>query len=270
MKSNKSKRQYYVPSSSRNQKLLFDARGEMVKASLLSNKYVRFLLFWVLPYIVINAIIFILVCSTPKAEITVGDTDDYVSANVTFTVKSLLPVSELEVTLESSPVEYTKNGSTYTCKITQNGTFAVRTSSINGMTNTSFTDISILDDTAPSVSESSAAVSDGLLTFSISDTQSGVDFSSIYGIINEDEEQVVYPSEVDRDLGIVSMEIPSDTETIDLYFSDMVGNARTGKITITVNGLETEQSDDSDQYSDGVTESLDDTSEYEDQDTEDS
>lgn len=245
--SNPKKHNYRAPGQS-GQRLLYDARGERVKNSPLSNKYLRTLLFWILPYFVINGIIFLLVCSSPRIEVTVGDTDDYVSADVTFTVKSLLPVKDLEVSLESSPVEFTKDGNTYTCTVNNNGTFQVRATAINGMVKTSFSDIGVLDDTAPSVDESSSSISHGLLTFTINDTQSGVDFDSIYGIINDDEEDIVYPEDIDRELGLITMRIPYDTESINLHFADMVGNARAGRITVTVSGVETDQEDDSEAY----------------------
>ena len=229
----------YEKSHAKNTGIYYDARGVRVKnTSPLSNKLVRTLLFWVLPYVVINGLIFMLVCSSPKIEITVGDTDDYVTAGIDFTVKSILPVKNLEVSLESSPVEYEKSGSRYSCSVTHNGTFTVRATSLNGMQKTVFADVSVLDDTAPSIDEESASVSRGILTFTVNDTQSGVDFSSIYGIVDDDTE--IRPFETDSALGIVSMELPSSSDTIELHFSDMVGNERTGRITITVGGVETD------------------------------
>lgn len=223
-------------------KMLYDARGTRVKnTNPLSNKFIRTLLFWVLPYIIINGIIFTLVCSSPKVEITVGNTNDYVTAGVDFTVKSLLPIKELEVSLESSPLEYEKSGSKYTCTADHNGTFAVKATSINGMQKSVFADVSVLDDTAPSVDEDSVSITHGVLTFTVTDTQSGVDFNSIYGICDGEEE--IKPSEIDAALGIVSMELPTAAKTIELHFSDMVGNTRTGRITVTVGGVEADNVD---------------------------
>ena len=212
------------------QRILYDAHGTRVKGSPLSNKLVRFLLFGVIPYLVINGIILLLVCSTPKISIEVKDTNDYVSSDIVFNVHSLLPLKEMKVTMESVPVEYEKSGQNYRCTVSQNGTFYVEATSVNGMMRAAYADVSMLDDTAPAVDEESANIDQGVLSFSISDTQSGVNYDSIYAVVNE--EDIVYPSAVDRTLGTVTIPLPSKVTSVELYFEDMVGNARSGHITV--------------------------------------
>lgn len=236
MRSTKPTGYHKCKSHSNGQRILYDARGSRVKSSPLNNKYIRALLSWVLPYTVINGIIFMLVCSSPKVTIDVGDTNDYVSTQVKFTVHSLMPIKNLEVSLESSPVDYEKSGGTYICTVDQNGTFTVKATAFNGMQKTVFADVSTLDDTAPSVEEDSASISHGVLSFNIYDTQSGVDYDSIYGIVDGDER--IKPFEVDKELGLVSMQLPVSAKVIELHFADMVGNERSGRITVTIDGVE--------------------------------
>ncbi|MBQ1423111.1 MAG: hypothetical protein IIY96_01575 [Lachnospiraceae bacterium] len=211
-------------------RILYDAHGIRVKGSPLSNKFVRFLLFGVLPYLVINGIILLLVCSTPKISIDVKDTNDYISTNVNFSIHSVLPIKEMKVTMESEPVEYEKSGSNYTCSVSKNGTFYVEATSVNGMMRAAYADVSMLDDTAPSVDEESANISNGALSFLISDTQSGVNYDSIYAIVNEAD--VVYPSDMNRNTGLITIPLPGKCYSVELYFEDMVGNARSGHITV--------------------------------------
>ncbi len=230
MSSNYSKNSYSGRSGKG--RILYDAHGTRVKGSLLTNKYIRFLLFFLLPYLVINGIILMLVCSSPHISVEVKDTNDYMTAEVDFTVRSLLPIKELKVSLESEPIEAEKTGSTYKCTVNQNGTFTIEATSLNGMLRSSYTDINILDDTAPSIDESSINISNGDLIFTISDTQSGVNYDSIYGVINDTE--TVYPSEIDKSLGFVTLPLPKNAESIELHFEDMVGNARSGRISVTL------------------------------------
>ena len=211
-------------------RILYDAHGTRVKSSPLSNKFVRFLLFALLPYLVINGIILLLVCSTPKITIDVKDTNDYVSSTVNFSIRSILPIKEMKVAMESEPVEYEKSGSSYTCTVNKNGTFYVEATSVNGMMRAAYADVSMLDDTAPSVDEESANISNGNLSFLIGDTQSGVNYDSIYAIVNE--EDVVYPSDINRNTGLVTIPLPAKCSSVELYFEDMVGNARSGHITV--------------------------------------
>lgn len=220
--------------SSDNRPLLYDARGARIKASPLSNRWLRILLFYILPYVVINGIIFILVCYRPSVSIDAADTSDYVSSEVNFTVHSILPLKEISVSLESEPLEYVKSGNTYTCKVTQNGTFMVSVTSINGMQRREFFDIGVLDGTAPTMDAESVSIVGGVLTFTLNDNQSGVDYDSVYAYTQSDEE--LLPGEVDKSLGTVTMDIPSGTESVELYFSDMVGNEGSAHINLVSGG----------------------------------
>ena len=231
-------------------RILYDARGNRIKSDPLSNKYIRFLLFYVLPYLVINGLILLLVCSTPRINVNVKDTDNYVTTDISFTVKSLLPIKELNITLESEPVEYTKSGGTYTCTVDKNGTLAIEARSLNGMSRSVYTDINELDDAAPSIDESSINYSRGDLSFNISDTLSGVNFSTIYGTLDNGER--IEPNSYDANTGDVMMILPKTAESVELHFEDMVGNAGTGKISVQVSdGSESDGSDGSAGYTEG-------------------
>lgn len=218
--------------------IMYDARGNRVKSDALSNKYIRVLLFYILPYLVINGIILILVCSSPQITVDVKDTNDYVSTQVNFTVKSLLPIKELNVSLESEPLEYEKNGKTYTCTLDKNGTLTVDAKSINGMTRSVYTDINQMDDASPSIDEASINYSRGELSFVITDTLSGVDYDEVYGTLKDGEK--VLPQSYDAATGSVTMLLPKAADSIDLHYEDMVGNAGTAKISLSAAGAVSE------------------------------
>ncbi|MDO4962370.1 MAG: hypothetical protein Q4E57_11080 [Eubacteriales bacterium] len=226
--------------SSGRKRILYDAHGTRVKGSIFSNKYVKFLLFYVIPYFVINGIILLLVCSTPSISVELKDTNNYITTEAVFTVKSILPIKELNVSLESEPIEYEKSGSSYKCTVSKNGTLFIEAKALNGMARSNYTDVGILDDTAPSVDESSINISRGDLSFTISDTQSGVNYDSIIGIINDSEE--IRPADYDKNTGYVTFKIPKMTDSIELRFEDMVGNARSGRISLTTEGSITDSS----------------------------
>lgn len=209
--------------------ILYDARGVRIKKSRLSNEFVRTLLFLVLPYILVNAAVFIIVTASPKVEVSVSDTDNYTSVTAKFTVTSLLPVKELTVTMESEPIEYKKSGSSYTAELTKNGIFYIEATSVNGMRSVGYADVSVLDDTPPVIDETSCHIESGILTFIISDSQAGVNWSNIYGIASNGEK--VLPGSIDKEKGRIS--IPMLTDSMELHFSDMVGNARSASVTAT-------------------------------------
>ena len=227
----------------KNNRIMYDARGRRIKSDPLSNRYLRVLLFYILPYLVINGIILLLVCSSPRISVDVKDTDNYISTQVDFTVKSLLPIKELNVVLESEPLEYTKSGKTYTCTVDKNGTFTVDAKSINGMSHSLYTDINLLDDSAPSIDESSINYSRGELSFTIEDTLSGVNYSDLYATTDDGEQ--VLASSTDTASGTVTMLLPKTAESVELHYEDMVGNAGTAKISLTAAGAIADGSSDS-------------------------
>lgn len=221
--------------------IMYDARGNRIKSDPYSNKYVRFLLIYALPYLVINGIILMLVCSQPKITVNVKDTDDYVQTEIDFTVKSLLPVKELKVSLESEPVEYEKSGSSYKCMVDKNGTFTVEAKSLNGMVCSVYTDVNQIDDSAPSIDESSIEYSRGELSFTISDALSGVNYDSLYGELDNGER--IDPHSYDATTGSVTMLLPKTEDAVVLHYEDMVGNAGEGRVTLSVGGSDNKLSE---------------------------
>ncbi len=145
------------------------------------DDFLHVLLFYILPFIVFNGLLFFLLTTKPKVEITVGTTKDYKTTSVDVTVKSFLPLKSMVSTQESVglPLEKTGRG-TYTAAIDKNGVIEVTVSSINGMVAAAYEPVDILDDLPPSINED-FTIEDDLLTFTIEDSQSGVDFSSISG-----------------------------------------------------------------------------------------
>ena len=174
------------------QRLLYDAHGVRIKQSRFPQKLKRALLFYILPYLVINGLIFFVVTATPDINLNVAETDDYQNTQVEFEVKSILPISEMTVQMESVDVPYTETSRHhYISDISHNGMFYVTVKSWNGMQTTNYVNVSVLDDTAPSIDEETCNIANGYLTFVIEDSQSGVDYDSIYVPAMQDRFPVV-------------------------------------------------------------------------------
>ncbi len=220
-------RSNYRPKKKEKPQLLYDAYGMRIQNNRFSNKLKHFLLFCLLPYVAVNGLILLLVTAGPKVEIQVADTNDYRTTQVQFTVKSLLPLKSLTANIESVDVPFEKNGSSYTATVNMNGTFYVAATSLNGMEASNYADVSVLDATPPAINEGDCDISGGDLSFVITDSQSGVNFDSIYGIYDGTKE--VRPTSYDRETGLVV--IPLYTDSIQIHAEDMVGNAMSGTIS---------------------------------------
>ncbi|MDW2799776.1 hypothetical protein RZO55_19560 [Clostridium boliviensis] len=181
--------------------------------------FLSVLLFYVLPFIVFNGLIFLLVTSRPKAEVTIDESSDYITTTMELKVKSLLPIKTMEVSLDSTPIELIKaGGKTYTAKLTNNGMLEVKLIGLNKMKTVMYEQVNILDDTPPAIKDK--VVENSILSFRLEDTQSGVDYSSISA--SDEDKTDILPLSIDRSTGLVTFEI--EKENITITAKDKIGN----------------------------------------------
>lgn len=197
------------------------------------NDWLSLLIFYVLPFIIVNCIIFYLFTCRPSFETTVAEeTDNFRSVEVTVKMTSLLPVKGFEASMDSVPIEPIKDGKTYTFQVDRNGTLELLATNFNGMMYRSYVPINILDYTPPTVLD--AATEDGVLTFRLEDTQSGVDYSSIRA--TNASNQSVEPISIDQNTATVKFPLRVGS-TLNIYVSDMSGNEVQTHITCTLDGV---------------------------------
>ena len=90
-------------------------RNTYNKRSWNDNRKLHTLVFYILPFILINLVIFIVATSKPKIEYDVSDTRDYRSVDISIRIRSLLPIRETSVTMESQPLEMERKRDVYNC-----------------------------------------------------------------------------------------------------------------------------------------------------------
>ena len=95
------------------------------------SSFGHILLCYILPFLAVNLAIFFIVTATPKIEMTISDTTDYKTLDVSFKVHSLLPLKKMTTTLESQPIEFQKEKGVYHAVLTNNGTLEVYVLSSN-------------------------------------------------------------------------------------------------------------------------------------------
>ena len=200
------------------------------------NRILRNLVFYVLHFVVVNLILFTLITASPKIELTIGETTDYKTVDISFRVRSILPIREMTVTLESQPVEVERSDGAYRATLDSNGTLEIYAEGWNGMSVRDNEHIAVLDDAAPVIDQEDYVLEDGHLEFLVSDSQSGVDFSSIYG--TEADGQNVRPASYSEDTGRVVFEMEGSDVTV--FVSDFAGNISQAAFSIHTNGIDTE------------------------------
>ena len=184
------------------------------------NRFLHNFLCYILPFIVFNVILYFLVTSSPRIEMTIGDTSDYKTVDVSFKVKSLLPIRKLTTTLESQDIEFQKENGVYHATLTNNGALEVYAESWNGMPAQHNEHIAVLDDTAPSIDE---------------DNVSGINYDSVYA--TDDSGKKITPLSYDKETGRITFELEKGSLTV--YLEDMAGNANQAEFSLNSSGIDT-------------------------------
>lgn len=143
-----------------------------------SSRLLGFLCY-AIPFLLINGCIFYLVTAKPKIEVTVGDSNDYITSPVTIKIKSLLPTKGIVASMDSQELELEKTGrKEYVATVQKNGVLEITVTNFNTMFATDFEQISSLDDNPPTINSDS--IESGILTIVMEDSQSGIDYDSLF------------------------------------------------------------------------------------------
>lgn len=199
------------------------------RRSILSFEWVRLLLFYILPFIVINLLIFFLVTCKPAYEVEVNGTDDYRTTDVTFSITSHMPLKTVTIRLDDEPLDLVQVGrKSYRSTVTHNGILEVHMENFNGVAVTGYEIIDILDNQLPDVIDYD--VEDGLLTLVVSDSQSGIDYDNLTA--TKADGQIISPVSIDKNTGTVIFEM--DPAGLIVNVRDMSGNEYQPSFSVTV------------------------------------
>lgn len=200
------------------------------------NRFLHNLLWYVLPFIIFNLLLLFLVTSSPRIELTVGDTSDYKTVDVSFRVKSLIPIRKLTTTLESQDIEFQKEGGVYRTSLASNGALEIYVESWNGMPARQNEHIAVLDDTAPAIDEENVVMENGKLELTAEDNVSGINYETVYA--TDDEGKKVTPVSYDRETGRITFDLEKGSLTV--FLEDMAGNANQASFSLSTSGIDTD------------------------------
>lgn len=209
---------------SRYQNSSFRPNGRYTKQT--GDGFLHVLLFYILPFLLFNGILFYCVTARPKIVLELGDTNDYLTTTATLKISSWFPTKSISVSMHGEEIELGKpEKRTYTIPIYKNGLLEANVTNLNGMVSAEFVQIDILDDNPPTIED--AQIADGIVKVTVTDSQSGVNFDSIYAV-NANGEQLV-PLTVDRETNTLSFEM--DPAGLQVFAQDRAGNEVRGSFT---------------------------------------
>lgn len=186
--------------------------------SLIKKIFLGFLL----PFVTINGIVFFLFIQTPKINVLDTDSKDYEENKIKFTIKSALPITNINVYFQDQEVPYTKFGAYYAIDAKDNGTYQIIVSSLNKASSNSYINIETVDSEPPKINTSEATITGDTLSVTITDGQTGINYDNVYGI-NEDQ-STIEPSYIDKASGTIQFKF-ENKKKLTIHIEDMYGNS---------------------------------------------
>ena len=183
-------------------------------------------LFYIIPFLLINLLIFFLVTLRPKFKLHIEESSDFRTAEIQVEMHPRLPLAAFEVKLDDAPLNLENlGGGHYKASVDKNGTLEVTVRYINGMHRTQYEHIGSVDDQPPLISGDE--LDGNMLTVSFDDPQSGINYDSIYAV-DADEERVL-PSSIDESENKAVFQVL--TSRLEVHVSDQLGHEAVANFT---------------------------------------
>lgn len=183
-------------------------------------------LFYIIPFLLINLLIFFLVTLRPKFKLHIEESSDFRTAEIHVEMHPRLPLAAFEVKLDDTPLNLENlGGGHYKASVDKNGTLEVTVRYINGMHRTQYEHIGSVDDQPPLISGDE--LDGNMLTVSFDDPQSGINYDSIYAM-DADEERVL-PSSIDESENKAVFQVL--TSRLEVHVSDQLGHEAVANFT---------------------------------------
>ena len=189
--------------------------------SNISSILLKFFLGFLLPYLLINGIIFFIYTEVPRINIR-EQADDKQLSKIEWTIDSKLPVIDVKVECLDVEVPYTKSGNVYSIDAPTVGTYKITAKALNQLTAVSSCSIESLDESAPIIHTESAIIANGTLTITISDNQNAINFDSIYA--KDENGNMISAMSMNQDTGSVQFNV-SGLSSIIIHAEDLSGNS---------------------------------------------
>ena len=181
----------------------------------------RFFFGFLLPFVVINGIILFLFIQVPEISIFDENATEYEEEKIKFTVKCLLPISDIKTYFEDNEIPYTKFNNIYVIEAKDNGTYQIKARAINGSSAEIKASVEAKDVVPPAIDIENALITSNMLVFSIYDVESEINYDNVYATL-EDGTRLT-PSYIDKSSGTVQFQINTQGK-ITVHVEDMEGN----------------------------------------------
>ena len=208
------------------------SKDKNVKKSKLpiSKILLRFFFGFLIPFVVINGLIFFIYIQCPNINVVDADSAEYNKDKIDFYVNCSIPLKEVSVVYDNATFPYTKTGNKYSIDISDNGVYTIKAVAINGASYTYSVPIETKDSIPPTINLETATITGNILNISISDNESQINYDKLYATLEDGS--TISPKLVDKSLGTVQFQIDKGNK-ITVHLEDEHGNSSETPFTIT-------------------------------------
>ena len=203
------------------------SRKNVKQKSNIQDILFKFFVGFLIPYVLINGIIFFIYTEVPHINIKEQSNDNQIS-KIEWTIDSRLPIIDVKVECLNQEIPYSKSGNTYYVNAPQTGTYKITAKALNQLSAVSTCNIESLDDYAPIINSQNAIIANGTITITINDNQNALNYDSIYA--KDEEGNLLAPISMDQNTGSVQFNV-SNLSSIIIHAEDLSGNAAETKIS---------------------------------------
>ncbi len=205
-----------------NKLVMSKSRFAVKKKMSILEIIIRFLFCFLLPYVVINGIIFYLYIQVPTITLIDSDSPEYEDSKIKFTVSCLLPISDVKTYYEDKEIAYTKLGDTYIVEANENGSYQINAVALNKASTQVTATIETKDVISPTIDIDNAIITGNILVFSVFDAHSEINYDKLYATLEDGT--TITPTYVDEASGNVQFQIELGKK-ITIHVEDIEGNA---------------------------------------------
>ena len=182
----------------------------------------RFLFCFLLPYVIINGLIFFLYIQVPTITLIDDESPEYEDSKIKFTISCLLPISDVKAYFDDKEISYSKLGDTYIIEASENGSYQINATALNKASTQVIATIETRDVVSPTIDIDNAIVTGNTLIFSVYDIQSEINYDKLYATLEDGS--VIQPAYTDQSSGNVQFQIELGKKII-IHVEDIEGNA---------------------------------------------
>ena len=190
---------------------------------------IRIFFGFLIPYVLINGLLFFLFIQVPKIQVVDQNSKDYEENKIKFSIDCALPLTDVKTFYQESEIAYSKLGNLYIINADNNGSYQIKVTALNKSSANSIVEIKSQDSVAPNIDLDSAVITGNTLIISVRDNQSGINYDNLYATLENGTK--IIPSYIDKSSGTVQFQI-TDGKKVIVHVEDDFGNHSETSFTI--------------------------------------